>query len=153
MVGREEFKPGNVTVLGAETEFFGELEFTDNLVINGTFSGTITSGGHLEIAKSAVCSVDSIKTESIVILGQVNGNIEAPERIEMKSGCKITGDIVTDRLRIADNVDFHGQVTMIERNVEVPQDIFALSTEEYKHMLQRVTDHQAVGSTLEERNG
>jgi cytoskeletal protein CcmA (bactofilin family) len=125
----------NTTVFGPETEFSGELSFTDNLVITGGFTGRITAGGRLEIAKTAVCTVDSIETDSVVVAGVVTGNIKAPRRVELQKGCKITGDIVTGRLRIADNVDFHGQVTMIERTREIPTDIFEVSPEEYKQML------------------
>ncbi|MDR3311526.1 MAG: polymer-forming cytoskeletal protein [Spirochaetaceae bacterium] len=130
-----DVKTGNVTVFGTETEFSGELDFTDNLVIGGAFKGIIRSGGNLEIAKTASCSVDSITTKSIVVSGQVNGNIQAPDRVEMRSGCKIVGDLTTSRLRIADNVDFHGQVTMLERTAEVPPDIFALDPGEYKQTI------------------
>ena len=41
---------GNLTVLGEETSFDGFLSFTDNLVITGSFSGTIESDGNFEIA-------------------------------------------------------------------------------------------------------
>ncbi|MDR3284814.1 MAG: polymer-forming cytoskeletal protein [Treponema sp.] len=124
----------NITVFGTETEFEGELDFTDNLVITGAYHGTIKSGGNLEIAKTAVCTVDSITTDTIVISGQVAGNVKAPSRLEMKSGCKITGDVTTARLKIADKVDFCGQVTMLEEDSETP-DIFALSPQEYKQIL------------------
>jgi cytoskeletal protein CcmA (bactofilin family) len=131
MAENNSVKTINTTVFGTETEFSGELDFTDNLVITGTYNGTIKSGGNLEIAKSAVCTVDIIKTNTIVVSGQVTGNIESPARLEMKSGCKITGDITTSRLKIADNVDFYGQVTMLDDDVETP-DIFTLTPPEYK---------------------
>ena len=51
----------NVTVFGRETEFTGTVEFTDNLIITGKFNGTIKSSGDLEIEKTAICKVDSIK--------------------------------------------------------------------------------------------
>ena len=123
----------NFTVFGSETEFEGQLEFTDNLKINGRFNGTITSEGNLEIDKAAVCNVDKMAARSIVISGSVTGNIEASERIEMCSGCKVTGNIVTARLRIADNVDFEGQVTMLENEPEA--DLFSVASNEYKQSL------------------
>jgi cytoskeletal protein CcmA (bactofilin family) len=138
MAKAEEVKSLNVTIFGEETDFSGELSFTDNLVITGKFSGTIKSGGNLEIAKTAVCSVDSLESESVVIAGVVTGNIKAPSRVEMQKGCKITGDVMTGRLRIADDVDFHGQVTMIDRDREISKDIFDLSPEEYKKLLSKM---------------
>ena len=123
----------NLTVFGQETEFEGKLEFTDNLIITGTFMGTINATGALEIDKTAVCKVDVMKADSIVVSGQVTGNLEAKERVELCNGSKVTGDINTARLRIADNVEFEGQVNMVE---EVPDtDIFTVASKEYKDSL------------------
>ena len=69
----------NFTVLGSETEFEGVLEFTDDLKICGRFNGTISAEGNLEIDKAAVCSVDTMSANSIIISGTVTGNIEAKE--------------------------------------------------------------------------
>lgn len=102
---KEENQKKNLTVFGQETEFDGELEFTDNLVITGKFSGKINATGDLEVDKTALCDVESIKVNSLVISGKVKGNIEAKERVEMCSGSSVCGDVVTGRIRIADNVD------------------------------------------------
>lgn len=129
----EENQKKNLTVFGQETEFDGKLEFTDNLVITGKFKGSIKASGELEIDKSAICNVDSITVKSIVISGKVNGNIEAKERVEMCSGSKVSGDIVTGHLRIADDVDFEGQITMLDNVPET--DFFKTASEEYKNGL------------------
>jgi cytoskeletal protein CcmA (bactofilin family) len=147
MAKTEEVKSLNVTIFGEETDFSGELSFTDNLVITGKFSGTIKSGGNLEIAKTAVCSVDTLKSESVVIAGVVTGDITAPSRVEMQKGSKITGDVTTARLRIADDVDFHGQVTMIDRDREISKDIFDLSPEEYKKLLSDMENTKKMENT------
>ena len=38
-----------LTVFGAETEFDGVLEFSDDLIITGKFTGKINATGNLEI--------------------------------------------------------------------------------------------------------
>src|SRR5574344_1771483 len=124
-------KSGNMTVFGEETEFDGSLEFTDSLVITGKFKGTIKATGSLEIDKTAVCNVDKMSAESIVVSGQITGNIEGRERVELCHGSKVKGDIRTARLRIGDNVEFEGQVSMIE---DVPDvDLFSVASAEYKN--------------------
>jgi len=131
-------KSGNVTVFGEETEFDGSLEFTDNLVITGKFKGTIKATGSLEIDKTAVCEVDKMSAESIIVSGQITGNIEGHERVELCNGSKVKGDIRTARLRIGENVEFDGQVSMIE---EVPDvDVFSVASDEYKNALIMKTD-------------
>ncbi|WP_303920871.1 polymer-forming cytoskeletal protein [Treponema berlinense] len=130
---KEDRQKKNLTVFGQETEFDGELEFTDNLVITGKFSGKINATGNLEIDKTALCNVDSIKVNSLVISGKVKGNIEAKERVEMCSGSSVAGDVVTGRIRIADNVDFEGSVKMIQDPPEV--DLFSVASDEFKQAL------------------
>ena len=129
---------GNLTVFGQETEFDGVLEFTDSLVITGKFHGTIKATGDLEIDRSAVCDVDVMNAESIFVSGKVTGRIEASERVELCSGSRVKGDIKTARIRISDNVEFEGQVSMLS---EVPDiDIFSVASAEYKDALIKKTD-------------
>lgn len=122
----------NITVFGAETEFDGTLEFTDRLVITGKFSGIINAPqGDLQIAKKAVCEVNRIDANSVVISGNVSGDIFAKERVEICSGSVVESDISTSRIRIASNVDYSGQVTMLDDEPDV--DLFSVASDEYKN--------------------
>ena len=124
----------NVTVFGPETEFDGELEFSDKLIITGKFNGTIKASGDLEIAKDAVCTGETITARSII----VSGNLEASERVEICSGSSVTGDITTARLRIASDVNFEGQVTMLDKEPDI--DLFSVASSEYKDALALKSD-------------
>lgn len=122
----------NITVFGAETEFNGTLEFTDRLVITGKFSGIINAPqGDLQIAKKAVCEVNRIDANSVVISGNVTGDIFAKERVEICSGSVVESDISTSRIRIASNVDYSGQITMLDDEPDV--DLFSVASDEYKN--------------------
>jgi cytoskeletal protein CcmA (bactofilin family) len=79
-----------------------------------------------------------MSASSIVIFGTVSGNIHAEERVEICSGAKVTGDITTARLRIADNTDFEGQVTMLDTIPDV--DLFSVASDEYKQALVAKSD-------------
>ncbi|MBQ3671814.1 MAG: polymer-forming cytoskeletal protein [Treponema sp.] len=128
----------NVTVLGRETEFNGTIEFTDNLIITGKFNGTIKAAGDLEVDKTAICQVDSINANSVIVFGKVTGNILAEERIEICSGSSVKGDLKSARLRIADNVDFEGQVEMLDAVSDV--DLFSIASKEFKESLLMKSD-------------
>lgn len=124
----------NVTVFGTETEFNGVLEFKDKLVITGKFTGKIIAPtGDLEIAKNATCDVESINASSIVVSGTVKGNMNASERIEICSGSVVHSDISTARIRIANNVDYSGQVSMLEEEPEV--NLFSVASSEFKQSM------------------
>lgn len=129
----EDKQKKNLTVFGQETEFDGVLEFTDNLVITGKFKGEIRATGDLEIEKGAVCEVQKMSANSIVISGSVTGDIDAPERVEMCTGSVVRGDVKTARIRIAEDVDFEGQLSMLEKESDI--NLFSVASEEYKNAL------------------
>lgn len=129
----EEKEKLNITIFGSETELSGELSFTDKLIIAGKFVGSIKTTGDLEIAKDASCECEKITAHSIVISGKVRGALEADERIEICDGSSVNGDVKTAHLRVADNVDFEGTVTMLDGNE--PLDIFSRSSAEFKKAL------------------
>lgn len=120
----------NVTIFGPESKFRGNLSFTDDLVITGSFDGTINATGNLTVEKTGVCTVDSIHVQSAVIFGTVNGNIIASDRVEMCSGSRVAGDVTSARLRIANDVEFEGQVTMTDKIPET--DLFATASDEFR---------------------
>ncbi len=134
MAEKAEVEKRNITIFGEETEFDGVLEFKDRLMITGKFNGKIIApSGDLAIDKNAVCTVDSIDANSIVISGNIKGNINANERVEICSGSVVDGNITTARIRIANNVDFNGEVTMLENEPEV--DLFSVASSEYKQAM------------------
>ena len=87
----------------------------------------------MEIAKDAVCTGEAITARSIIVSGSVTGNLEASERVEICSGSSVTGDITTSRLRIASDVNFEGQVTMLDKEPDI--DLFSVASSEYKDAL------------------
>lgn len=123
----------NKTVFGSETEFEGEISFTDTLVIAGVYKGTIDATGDVEVAKGSTVEVSKIAAKSVVVYGSVKGDIDATERIEICGGSKVSGNIKAPRLRIASDADYSGQVAMLD---SVPErDIFSVASEEYKSAL------------------
>ena len=134
MAENKDAEKRKITIFGAETEFYGVLEFTDRLVITGKFDGKIIApSGDLEIAKNAVCTVTNIDANSIVVSGTIEGNMNAPERVEICAGSSVTSNITTSRIRIANNVEFSGEVNMLEKEPDV--DLFSVASSEYKQAM------------------
>lgn len=134
MADKTDKEKKNITIFGSETEFDGVLEFKDKLIITGKFNGKINAPtGNLEIAKNATCNVENITASSIVVSGTVKGNMNASERIEICSGSVVESDIQTARIRIANNVDFNGQVSMLEEEPSV--NLFSVASSEFKQSM------------------
>lgn len=107
------------TVLGSETAFYGVLEFNRPLQINGYFEGEIITTGVLLIGESAKVKA-SIKAGTVIVGGEITGNIEATSRLEMLGTGKVFGNIKTAKLQIADGVVFDGNCEMIEPEGAAP---------------------------------
>lgn len=101
------------TVLGKETSFQGILEFNKPLQINGYFEGEIITDGILLIGETAVVKAN-IRARIVVVGGEVTGNIEAVEKLEMLRSGKVLGNVRTAKLQIADGVVFDGNCEMID---------------------------------------
>jgi cytoskeletal protein CcmA (bactofilin family) len=101
------------TTLGRETTFIGKLRFSQSLKIDGTFEGEIDATGHLVIDENAVVKAKKIRASSIIIGGEVRGDLEAADRLEMLPTARVHGNVRTAKLRIADGVVFEGKCEMI----------------------------------------
>lgn len=101
------------TILGKDTYFNGVLTFKKPLQIAGEFIGEIISDGFLYISESAVVRAN-IKAHTVIVGGQVTGNVIATERLEMLHTGKVNGNIKTAKLQIADGVIFDGNCEMIQ---------------------------------------
>ena len=59
--------------------------------------------------------------------------MNAPERVEICAGSSVTSNITTSRIRIANNVEFSGEVNMLEKEPDV--DLFSVASSEYKQAM------------------
>lgn len=125
------------TTLGKETMFDGLLRFSENLKIEGNFTGAIDAKGGLVIAKGANCKAQYIKAASIIVEGSVLGSLSALNEVELKAGCSVRGDISASRLKIADNVLFEGSIKMINDVSSIGRNMFLVETSQLKEEIMR----------------
>jgi cytoskeletal protein CcmA (bactofilin family) len=123
-------KDSPVVTFGRETRFNGLLKFKETLRVQGQFKGTIESGGELIVDKDAVVDADHINVDSLVVYGDVKGDVYAVDKVDMMTGAKVRGDITAARLRLADGVLFEGQCSMTGVDEEV--EIFSRPIEDIK---------------------
>jgi len=122
MFGREEENSpvvggnpsANASILGAGSHFSGNVEVQGNLRIDGEFEGDVRCREMLEVGKTGILK-GTLTVKNASISGRVLGNIAATERIELKAGSHLEGDIVTKRLVIDEGVFFEGNCRMGEK--------------------------------------
>ncbi len=99
------------TIIGSSIVIDGEISGDEDLVIQGTVKGKIQLKESLYVEESGVVEAD-IETQNVDISGQVTGNIIASDKVELKTQCRMTGDIKAPRILIADGATFKGNVDM-----------------------------------------
>lgn len=97
----------NTTIITEGSFIKGEMKLDCNLYINGEFEGSIHSTKLITIGKSGKVRGE-IKTDHLVVQGQVEGSVEA-ERLEIMSAGKVLGSIVTGELVIEAKGHFEGE--------------------------------------------
>lgn len=101
--------------MGRETSFSGILNFQRPLEISGEFQGEIESEGFLLVSEGAKVRAN-IKAGTVIVGGEITGNVIATQKLEMLSTGKVNGNIKTSKLQIADGVIFDGNCEMIQPN-------------------------------------
>ena len=104
-------------LLGRGAEFEGKLTFEGTVRIDAKFTGTIVTNDVLVVGEGAKISAE-IACGSIVVHGEVNGNIKAKNAVELHHPAKVKGNIETPSLVIEKGVIFCGEAKM--ENVERP---------------------------------
>jgi len=105
-------KEGEVVgYIGKGVEINGRLSFESTVRIDGTVKGEIETSGTLIIGDSG-CVEGTIRVGTTIITGEVRGIVEASKRVELKSPCKLYGDIKTPSLMIGEGAIFEGNCTM-----------------------------------------
>jgi len=85
----------------------GSVKFLNGLFVDGELEGTIDSHGTLMIGEHARIRGE-IRTKSVNVPGQVEGNIFVTERCELQAGSTVRGDIEAPRLMVDENATFCG---------------------------------------------
>ncbi len=98
--------------LGPDSRIEGDLEFSGTIRLDGHLRGKINSGnGTVIIGETAVIHAD-ISVDAAIIMGKVNGTIEAGDRIEVyPPGC-VNGDIYAPMISIDSGATFNGNCGM-----------------------------------------
>jgi len=96
------------SVISSEVEILGTVKTSGSIQIEGRIDGEILSEGDVGIGKSGSVK-GNIRVNSVTVAGTVQGNIEAKDRIELKSTARLLGDIKAKRLAVEDGVTFVGK--------------------------------------------
>lgn len=97
------------TVFGKTMRIVGEVSSDEELQVEGELEGQLTLKNKLTIGPTSKVNAN-IKANEVVIFGTVKGNVEAENRISLRAGASIVGDIKTAGIVIEDGAYFKGGI-------------------------------------------
>ena len=104
-----------VSVIGPTLVFKGELAADEDLVIEGQVEGTIAHHKkRLTVGKLGRVEAD-IDASSVIVEGQLVGDIHGEEVVTLTGGSNVTGNIFCRRIVIEDGAMFNGKIDMADR--------------------------------------
>jgi len=110
----------DVVNIGKSVVIKGELNGSEDLTIEGHVEGTIQLKDHvLTIGPNGRIKAQ-VFAKSVVVLGEVTGNVTASDKVDIRDNGSVDGDIISPRVAIAEGAHFRGSVDM-QRKAGAPQ--------------------------------
>jgi cytoskeletal protein CcmA (bactofilin family) len=102
----------DVVNIGKSVVIKGELNGSEDLTIEGHVEGTIQLRDHvLTIGPNGRIKAQ-VFAKSVIVLGEVMGNVTASDKVDIRDNGSVDGDIVSPRVAIAEGAHFRGSVDM-----------------------------------------
>ena len=111
----------DIVNIGKSVVIKGELNGSEDLTIEGHVEGTIQLKDHvLTIGPNGKIKAQ-VFAKSVIVLGEVTGNVTASDKVDIRDNGSVDGDIVAPRVAIAEGAHFRGSVDMQRKGGAAPQ--------------------------------
>ena len=96
--------------IGKSLQIKGEVIGSESLYIDGNVEGAISlPDSRVTISRDAQVSAN-ITAREVIVFGKVIGNINASDRVDIRSEGSLTGDVTAQRISIGDGAFFKGGI-------------------------------------------
>ena len=109
---KREIRMEKLVNIGQSVEIRGELSGNEDLTIEGKVDGKITLKGHSLTIGANGRIKGEIFAKTVLVVGEVNGNVAADDKIEVAATGSMLGDIRAPRVILADGARFKGAIDM-----------------------------------------
>jgi cytoskeletal protein CcmA (bactofilin family) len=96
------------TVIAAGLTFEGKIDGSGHVRISGRFKGDVHVDGTLTVDSGAHLA-GAVRAGSVVVAGEIEGNIEGAQRVELHQTGIVNGDITAGSLTVADGARMRGR--------------------------------------------
>lgn len=104
--------------IGKAVRIVGDVYSEEDLYIDGEIQGTLElKNAKLTIGPNAKAKSD-IRAREVIIQGQVQGNVEAAQKINIRKEGSLVGNIKTAGIIIEDDAYFKGSIDIVRNGSE-----------------------------------
>src|ERR1041385_4606019 len=93
---RRPAREGRESVIASDITIEGKIEGAGHVRLAGRFKGDVSIQGDLTIEAGAKLT-GSVRANAVVIAGEVEGNIESAQRVELQETGVLNGDLTAGR--------------------------------------------------------
>lgn len=109
----EDPKPSNIAgmiLIGKSFVIKGQVSCDGDLYIDGQVEGSVDPKGNcLTIGPDGRLKAN-VNARAVLVLGKLEGNIQASERVDLKQSAIVVGDIVTQSISIESGAHIKGSI-------------------------------------------
>jgi len=100
--------------IGKAVKIIGQIYSKEDLYVDGDVEGTIEcQDNKLTVGPNGKLQA-GVRAREVVVLGQIKGNVESNERIDIRKDARLVGDIKTARIVIEDGAYFKGSIDIVK---------------------------------------
>ncbi len=116
--GQEEHqRPLSTSVIGADMRVFGSVHSTSVVSVAGTVLGSVSADDQVIVTKGGRVE-GGVEAREVVLNGEVRGQVDARERLEIQASAMVQGDLHARRLRLLEGAVVDGDVSIAESSME-----------------------------------
>ena len=112
----------DVVNIGKSIVIKGELNGSEDLTIEGQVDGKIELRQHVLTVGPNGKIKAQVFAKSVVVLGEVTGNIVASDKVNIRENGAVDGDIKAPRVAIAEGAHFRGSIDMQREGAQAGAD-------------------------------
>jgi len=113
-------EPTKPAIIGKSVTIKGQIFSHEDLTIDGEVDGSVELQEHrLTVGQNGNLRAD-VRAHEVVVLGSIDGNVEATEKIDIRKQASVTGDIIAARIETEDGAFLKGSVDTQRRHVSHP---------------------------------
>jgi cytoskeletal protein CcmA (bactofilin family) len=106
--------PASTCLIGPKTRVKGELTGDENVVVEGQVEGSIRITRDLVVGPGGSVKA-TVSAQSIVVAGELLGDCQAAQKVQIEATGRLTGNIRSPRVVIVEGATFRGNSDMSPR--------------------------------------